>query len=44
MLIMKYKRISVLDRELYLVFLALVRNGPKPHEMGSRLLLSLVVF
>lgn len=36
MLVMKYKRITVLDRDLYLVFLALIRNGPKPHKMGFK--------
>lgn len=35
-LVMKYKRITVLDRDLYLVFLALIRNGPKPHKMGFK--------
>lgn len=44
MLVMKYKKINVLDRDLYLVFPVLVRNGLKPCEMGSRLSLSLVVF
>jgi len=36
-LVMKYKRITVLDRDLYLVFSALIRNGLKLHKMGSRL-------
>lgn len=44
MLIMKYKKITVLDKDLYLDFPVLVRNGLEPREMGSRLSLSLVVF
>lgn len=36
-LVMKDKRITVSDRDLYLVFPALVRNGPKLHKRGRRL-------